>query len=95
MDIFGFQDRIIDNILNTQERKLFYKLETCGVLSSCREDTRLPDGRQWRIHYWRLLQPSKLKKICTKKRTPQKKSSGIYQAIPEDLWSRRHTDVVS
>ena len=52
MDIFGFQDRIIDNVLDPEDRQLFYILEEEGMLTTEREETTLYDGREWRTHYW-------------------------------------------
>ena len=54
IDFFGFEDRIIDNILNPEERKLFYLLESLGILTVEREDITLSNGNEWRMHYWRL-----------------------------------------
>jgi hypothetical protein len=52
MDIFGFQDRVIDNVLDPEDRQLFYILEEEGMLTTEREETTLYDGREWRTHYW-------------------------------------------
>ena len=54
MDIFGFDDRVIDNVLDPEGRQLFYILEEEGMLSTEREETTLYDGREWRTHYWQL-----------------------------------------
>jgi hypothetical protein len=54
MDIFGFDDRVIDNVLDPEDRQLFYILEEEGMLTTEREETTLYDGREWRTHYWRL-----------------------------------------
>lgn len=52
LDIFGFQDRVIDNVLDPEDRQLFYILEEEGMLTTEREETTLYDGREWRTHYW-------------------------------------------
>ena len=54
MDIFGFDDRVIDNVLDPEDRQLFYILEEEGMLTTEREETTLYDGREWRTHYWKL-----------------------------------------
>ncbi len=54
MDIFGFDDRVIDNVLDPEDRQLFYILEEEGMLTTEREESTLYDGREWRTHYWRL-----------------------------------------
>ena len=54
LDIFGFDDRVIDNVLDPEDRQLFYILEEEGMLTTEREETTLYDGREWRTHYWML-----------------------------------------
>jgi hypothetical protein len=52
LNFFGYSDRIIDNVLESGDRSIFYELEDIGILSTEREETTLYDGREWRIHYW-------------------------------------------
>src|SRR3970282_2361677 len=52
LNFFGFNDTIIDNILEPEDRDAFYMLEDLGLLQTEREETTLYDGREWRIHYW-------------------------------------------
>jgi len=52
LDIFGFDNRVIDNVLDPEDRQLFYILEEEGMLTTEREETTLYDGREWRTHYW-------------------------------------------
>ena len=61
MDVFGFQDRIIDNVLDPEDRQLFYILEEEGMLTTEREETTLYDGREWITYYWRLKKKTILK----------------------------------
>lgn len=92
MDLFGFEDRIIDNILEPEDRQLFYILEEEGMLITEREETTIYDGRSWRTHYWCLNKEAILKYRKTgkgkkKEREERKKDPAeIYQDIPEDLW---------
>jgi len=92
MDLFGFEDRIIDNILEPEDRQLFYILEEEGMLLTEREETTIYDGRSWRTHYWCLnkeaiLKYKKIGKVKKKEREERKKDAAeIYQDIPDDLW---------
>ena len=61
LDIFGYDDRVIDNVLNNEDRQLFYILEEEGMLTTDQEDTILYDGREWRTHYWVLKKNTILK----------------------------------
>jgi hypothetical protein len=92
MDLFGFEDRIIDNILEPEDRQLFYILEEEGMLLTEREETTIYDGRSWRTHYWFLNKETiiKYKEEGKKKRKISEKSDDntgeIYEDIPDELW---------
>ncbi|HDN50348.1 MAG: hypothetical protein DRN21_01020 [Thermoplasmata archaeon] len=92
MDLFGFEDRIIDNILEPEDRQLFYILEEEGMLLTEREETTIYDGRSWRTHYWFLNKGTILKykeeekrKRKTKEKT-DRDTAEIYDEIPDELW---------
>ena len=99
LDIFGFNDRIIDNILDYEDRQLFYILEEEGMLATDHEDTILYDGREWRTHYWLLKKNTILKyakdKNCSLRYLISDKSVwdisnlGIYDSLTEDAWTTR------
>lgn len=104
MDIFGFDDRVIDNVLDPEGRQLFYILEEEGMLSTEREETTLYDGREWRTHYWQLKKDVILKYSREGKKTngsiiPAKQTmetmdeSDIYAAMDDEVWvSRKKAD---
>ena len=48
LNFFGYSDRIIDNILEPEDRDAFYMLEDASILTTEREETTLYDGREWR-----------------------------------------------
>ncbi len=54
LGFFGYQDRVIDNALEPVDRNLFYQFQDWGLLDTESEETTLWDGREWRIHYWKL-----------------------------------------
>ena len=100
MDIFGFQDRIIDNVLDPEDRQLFYILEEEGMLTTEREETTLYDGREWRTHYWIIrkdviLEYSKDENkrtgsVLSDKQTIEDISDeAVYDALEEDIWVTR------
>ncbi|KAA0005091.1 MAG: hypothetical protein FE038_01155 [Thermoplasmata archaeon] len=97
MDIFGFDDRVIDNVLDPEDRQLFYLLEEEGILSTEREETTLHDGREWRTHYWQLKKSNILKYACkgekkTSNLIPVKRipdDENIYETIDRELWISR------
>jgi len=91
MNFFGYSDRIIDNILEPEDRDVFYMMEDSGILMTEREETTLYDGREWRINYW-LFRKDRIYELTRQKskRTEKEEDDdfSIYQDIPEDVWTR-------
>jgi hypothetical protein len=89
MNFFGFSERIIDNILEPEDRDAFYMLEDSGLLTTEREETTLYDGREWRIHYW-IFKKDKildLVNMASKRLDPVvEEAISIYEEIPDDIW---------
>src|SRR2546428_7239418 len=48
LNFFGYSERIIDNVLEPEDRDAFYMLEDSGILTTEREAPTLYDGREWR-----------------------------------------------
>jgi len=100
MDIFGFQDRVIDNVLDPEDRQLFYILEEEGMLTTEREETTLYDGREWRTHYWIIKkdiilkyaqdQNKRTRSVLSDKQTIEDISDeAIYDALDDQIWITR------
>ena len=101
LDIFGYDNRVIDNVLDPEDRQLFYILEEEGMLTTEREETTLYDGREWRTHYWVLKKNIILKyaqdanknanAALSEKMQPMKDISdeAIYDNLTDDLWTTR------
>ena len=100
MDIFGYDNRIIDNILQPEDRQLLYMLEAEGLITTGREEEKLYDGREWLTHYWELRKDTILKyakngiknskKILSNRiKTDVTKRGNIYSTLPDDLWTAR------
>ena len=98
MDIFGYDDCIIDNVLDHHERKLFYQLQTKGILNAQQDEVILCSGKSWRIHYWMLQKQAIFPSVhmnpgrvtSTKnKGAPSYKKHTIYSSLPEKAWAAR------
>jgi len=100
MDIFGYDNRIIDNILKPEDRQLLYMLEAEGLINTGREEEKLYDGREWLTHYWELRKDNILKYaengnkkskniITTRIKTNGTKRRNIYNTLPDDMWTAR------
>ncbi len=91
LHFFGFSERIIDNILEQEDRDVFYMLEDAGLLTTEREETTLYDGREWRIHYWlfHMDKIKKLSKLTIDQQEVDPDRISIYDDIPEGVWLSR------
>ncbi len=90
LNFFGYSDRIIDNVLEPEDRDAFYMLEDAGILTTEREETTLYDGREWRIHYW-LFRRDKIASMMVRSRRDSSDTSeeeDIYADLPADAWCR-------
>jgi hypothetical protein len=103
MDMFGYDDCIIDNILDHADRRLFYRLESEGILHTRRDEALLSDGTNWRIRYWvfqkNVIFPSeskkKVKNTRSKNKTiPSYKPQSVYSSLPETAWTTRKTHII-
>jgi len=105
LDLFGYDDRIIDNVLEPEDRQLFYILEAAGLLTTGREEIRLHDGREWLTHYWEIKRhtiikysKNELKKEVAKAIYPMKNKEVqkelIYNDLSDDVWSSRKKPVL-
>ncbi len=90
MNFFGYSERIIDNVLEPEDRDAFYMLEDAGILMTEREETTLYDGREWRIHYW-MFRKERINELITGRRSGEDAagvSDNVYDEIPDDIWNR-------
>ncbi|MEF8873048.1 MAG: DUF6015 family protein [Candidatus Thermoplasmatota archaeon] len=88
MNLFGYDKAITDNLLSSEERDIFYKLEDVGLLSTEEESTNLPSGKKWRIHYW-ILNERKIRKILDRKeKEEENEEESIYNDISDKVWER-------
>ena len=92
LNFFGYSDRIIDNVLEPEDRDIFYMMEDTGLLVTEREETTLYDGREWRIHYW-LFKRNKILDILNSKPLDMDPDiedfASLYEDVPQDVWYDR------
>lgn len=89
MNFFGYNERIIDNVLEPEDRDAFYMLEDSGLLTTEREETTLYDGREWRIHYW-LFRKDRILELVQAAKAKEELPTGepsVYDEVPEEFWS--------
>lgn len=94
LSFFGFSDAIIDNILDTEDRDVFYMLEEEGILTTSREEAYTLRGKVWRVHYW-VLRKREIMRLCAEvDAEDQAKGRGpgeydVYDEVDPRIWSRR------
>lgn len=91
LNFFGYSDRIIDNVLEPEDRDAFYMLEDTGILTTEREETTLYDGREWRIHYWlfRREKIEELMELVDSSGEEEAEEESVYGDLSQDIWERR------
>ena len=93
LSFFGFSDIIIDNILDTDDRDVFYMLEEEGLLSTSREESYTIKGKVWRIHYW-VMRKREIMRLCKEadeERAALAKKEGefaVYDDVDPRVWAR-------
>lgn len=90
LNFFGYSERIIDNVLEPEDRDAFYQLEDTGILTTEREETTLYDGREWRIHYW-LFRKERIFELINLdggQGGRSDDSSFNYGDVPDEIWQR-------
>ena len=89
LNFFGYSDRIIDNVLEPEDRDMFYMLEDATILTTEREETTLYDGREWRINYW-LFRKDKIRQLMDDegRNGNSEQEETVYVDIPLDAWDR-------
>lgn len=84
LNYFGYSGSIIDNMVDQEDRKLFYQLHDAGILRTSWETTLLLNGKSWRIFYWRL----NLEEI--RRTAEDREPEGgvpVYDSLPSEVWS--------
>ena len=91
LNFFGYSNRIIDNVLEPEDRDTFYMLEDAGILTTEREEITLYDGREWRIHYW-LFRNDRIEDLIKNERPVAEEEAeeevDIYKDLPREAWFR-------
>jgi len=87
LNYFGYEDEVIDNALDQDDRRLFYFLQDVQLLKTAWEEAILASGRTWRIFYWYL----NIEKIEEHSKDVLEViiEQGIYDTLPDKAWSRQ------
>ena len=100
LGLFGFENRILDNPLTPETRKLFYKLQEKKIMLAERGLEPLPYNplRTWQVHYW-IINKKKINYYASTKRKKHCKSititQDIYATLPEEIWKSRKKTIAA
>jgi len=84
---FGFDRVVIDNALNQEDRRLFYRMQEAGLMKSSWETTLLLTGRSWRIFYWQLDESDLDRTLIGEVVNPPEIAT--YIGLPDEAWAHR------
>lgn len=85
LNYFGYSNTIIDNLVDQEDRKLFYQLHDAGLLRSTWETTLLLNGKSWRIFYWQLNLDD-IRRIADEG-DAEEGTGPVYDHLPSEAWS--------
>lgn len=88
MSFFGYNTEVIDNMLEPEDRDVFYLLEEEGLLSTRQEEVFITKGKLWRIHYW-VLKIDRIRKLGEDVRVIEgDEFEALYNSIGDEVWAR-------
>ncbi len=88
MSFFGYNTEVIDNMLEAEDRDVFYLLEEEGLLTTRQEEVFITKGKLWRIHYW-VLRTDRIRKLGENVRVSDTDEyEALYNSIGDEVWAR-------
>ncbi len=87
LGFFGFSTEVIDNVLQPEDRDVFYMLEEEGLLGTRQEEVLVARGKLWRIHYW-VLKVDIMRRALGEVKRGEEDYQALYDNISEEVWAR-------
>ncbi|MCJ2531217.1 MAG: hypothetical protein LN413_02710 [Candidatus Thermoplasmatota archaeon] len=88
LGFFGYGTEVVDNVLQPDDRDVFYMLEEEGLLSTRQEEVLVTPGRLWRLHYW-ILRVDHVKRALQKAGDEAEEHEVLYENMADEVWVRR------
>jgi len=83
MNFFGYNDRILDNYLESNDRNIFYMLEDEGLLLATQQEITIKVGQRWRLNFW-VLKVSEIEERAVCPCVVDERFT--FQSFYEDVW---------
>ncbi|MFQ5908164.1 MAG: DUF6015 family protein [Thermoplasmata archaeon] len=88
LGFFGYGTEVVDNILQPDDRDVFYMLEEEGLLGTRQEEVLVTPGKLWRLHYW-ILRVDRVKKAMQEGGDETEEYQDLYENMADEVWVRR------
>ena len=83
LSFFGYDDYVLDNVLSSAERDVFYNLEEYDFLEPYREEVTIVKGKVWRVNQWKFKR-DKITKVLSSKDDPADEVD-VYEEIFREI----------
>lgn len=96
LNFFGYGDRLLDNMLSSEDRDVFYMCEETGLLKTEREEETLITGKVWRMHYW-ILKKEDIIRYAHAYNNPVEPNEkdvmeDLYKNVGDEAWQRNSVE---
>jgi len=89
LSFFGFESRVVSNLLEQDDLMIMYMLEDFGLVKSEFEETYVGrKDRDWRINYF-VMNKEKILEYSTSQFKEGSISPSVYDTILEGEWQRK------
>jgi uncharacterized protein YutE (UPF0331/DUF86 family) len=85
LEMFGFNEAISDESLDSGDRDILYMLEDEGILSTETDEVTIKGGKKWIVHYWKL-RVDVINALASQDEGDEDEEYDIYE--DEELWKR-------
>ncbi len=83
LSFFGYDDYVLDNVLSSAERDVFYNLEEYDFLEPYREEVTIVKGKVWSVNQWKFKR-DKITKVLSSKDDPADEVD-VYEEIFREI----------
>ncbi len=85
LELFGYNEAISDEMLDSSDRDIFYMLEDEGILTTETDEVTIRGGKRWIVHYW-ILRTDVINALASEEEEEESGEYDIYE--DEELWKR-------
>jgi len=89
LNFFGFEEQIIENVLENDDREILYFLEDLGIIEFRVSTLHTFEGKEWNVSTVHLKK-NKISELANQEIEPSSEIeiSEIYEKLPEEVWIR-------